>query len=94
MSFSFTAIRHPVERAISLYHYAKSGGNGKPIDVEKYSWVQGRNFSSFVDAISLQKDPMYASQTHFVVDHYKKSSVLAKEFICTENLDEGWERLI
>ena len=92
-AFKFTAIRHPIERAISLYRYAWSGGNGKRGDLEKYSWVKTLNFSAFVDAIPSRPELNFAPQVHYVTDYWNKSKVLVDEFICNENLEVGWERL-
>jgi len=92
-ALTFTALRHPVERAISLYTYAFSGGNGRARDLAKYSWVKEVNFSAFVDAIPSQDDFMFAPQQHYIVDHNNQSSLLVDEFLCAENLKAGWERL-
>lgn len=92
-ALSFTAIRYPVDRIVSLYNYARNGGNGSKGDVRKFGWVRQVNFSSFVDALPSQRSVFYAPQKHFVVDHSNDSVILIKEFICTENLEAGWERL-
>jgi len=75
-ALKFTALHHPVDRAISLYRYACSGGNGQAMDREKYNWVKAVNFSAFVNAILLQEDVMFAPQQHYIMDHYKQSSHL------------------
>ena len=95
-ALKITTLRHPVERAISLYRYARSGGNGKSGDLEKYNWVQNVSFDEFVDNIPSRDDIMFAPQSHFIVDHYNKilSSLLVDEVLCTESLESDWKRLV
>jgi hypothetical protein len=64
---SFTVLRHPIKRAISMYRYAKQGGNGRKDDINKYSWVHNNlNFKNYVKELPKQTNLMYAPQSHFI----------------------------
>jgi hypothetical protein len=93
-ALKITTLRHPVERAISLYRYARSGGNGKSGDLIKYNWVQNVSFHEFVDSILSQDDVMFAPQNHFIFDSYNKTSLLVDEILCTEHLESDWKKLV
>jgi hypothetical protein len=92
-ALSFAALRHPIERFMSIYRYAQKGGNASKRDKKKFGWVNGLNFSSFVEALPSQREINFAPQTHFIMDPDHPSTLLVDELICTEDLSAGWERL-
>ena len=89
----FAVLRNPMERAISIYRYAKSGGNKTKRDKEKFGWTTNLSFSNFVKALPAQREINFAPQSHFIVDDSKIDKLLVDEVLCTEHLANGWQRL-
>lgn len=49
---AFYVWRHPLDRLVSLFEYAKAGGNGERNDLLRYAWMRDRNFSNFVHELA------------------------------------------
>lgn len=90
--FSFTVLRHPVDRAISMYKYAKMGGNGGTTDRAKFSWVSNLDFTSFVENLSQRQEYVYAPQARWVKG-YNTEQVIIKHIMCLDTLASDWEEL-
>jgi len=89
----FWVWRHPLSRLVSMYEYARAGGNGNE---STYSWAEGMSFDLFVRWLeqarsalmgslpgifspqALWSSPPYAGQMHTLHMH---------------SLDEDWSRL-
>jgi len=93
-ALSFTIIRNPLDRVISMYDYAKAGGNGKGGDVAKYAWVtNSTTFEEFVNGLD-PFDYSYAPMAHYLYDgRPDSSSIGVKEVLCFDDLTTGWDRL-
>ena len=93
-ALTFTIIRNPIDRVISMYDYAKAGGNGKEGDVAKYAWVtNATTFEEFVNGLD-PFDYSFAPQAHYLYDGLSNSSRIGvKEVLCFDDLAAGWDRL-
>lgn len=90
-ALTFAVLRNPIERAISIYRYAKSGGNKTRRDKDKFGWTTNLSFPDFVKALPAQQEANFAPQSHFIVDDNGK--LLVNEVLCTKRLAAGWQRL-
>ena len=94
-ALTFTVIRNPLDRVISMYDYARAGGNGKEGDAAKYAWVKNSTtFEEFVNGLD-PFDYSYSPMAHYLYDDmYNNSSAIGvKEVLCFDNLTAGWNRL-
>ena len=93
-ALTFTIIRNPVDRVISMYDYAKAGGNGKEGDISKYTWVgNATTFEQFVNGLD-PFDYSFAPMAHYLYDGTSNSSSIGvKEVLCFDDLAAGWDRL-
>lgn len=99
-ALSFAVLRHPLDRAMSMYRYAKNGGNQGHHDRIKFAWVKNLTFSDFVEAVAFRRELNFAPQSYFVLDpqqHQQQQQqpghVLVDMLLCIENLKAGWEEL-
>jgi len=99
---SFTIIRNPIERAKSMYHYTRHGGNGKQRDLKMYSWVkQLDDFASFVRKIPSQRELIFAPQS-FRLMPANASSIMSNgdievevtNILCLESIENDWKELV
>lgn len=90
-TFTFAAIRNPIDRIVSLYNYAKNGGNGGAKDAEKFAFCKTLSFAEFVEKLPSQIELNFAPQSHFITNVNGK--VMVDEIICTETLSHDWKRL-
>ena len=88
-ALSFAIIRHPLDRAISLYDYTRGGGNGSPNDRAKWRWVvDAGGFAQFVERFSSDqavRDSHFRTQTDFV---YHNGELLVDALLCLEGIDD------
>ena len=91
-ALSIAVLREPVARAVSLFEYAKQGGNGKASDAEKFAWVRSIGFAAFVAGLARQTEYMYAPQSHYVNNADGQLGVRA--VLCVERLGADWETLV
>jgi hypothetical protein len=88
---TFAVIRNPVERLVSLYTYAKKGGNGGKRDEIKYRNVRNLTLDEFIIELPNQTEINFAPQSYFITDD--DGNVMVNEVLCTETLSEDWARL-
>lgn len=95
---SFGNLRNPVQRALSMYHYARQGGNGYQRD----AWAKRLPFSKFVDGIRRRNDLVYAPQSYFLTGEPAADaaggsappSLRVKRLLCLESIDKDWRDLV
>jgi hypothetical protein len=91
-ALTFATVRHPVARAVSMYRYGLQWGNGKPMDKKKYAWVQGLDFSSFVEALPEYIEVVnFHPQVKFLTDD--QGVLKVNRILCTESLGEDWHEM-
>jgi hypothetical protein len=90
-ALTFAVIRNPVERLVSLYTYAKKGGNGGKRDEIKYRNVRNLTLDEFIIELPNQTEINFAPQSYFIADD--DGNVMVNEVLCTETLSEDWARL-
>lgn len=90
-AFKFATLRNPVERIVSLYYYAKKGGNGGIKDAEKFAWVKKLDLTAFVKALPSRHEINFAPQSYFVLNERKE--LMVDEILCTERLSQDWKQL-
>jgi len=98
-ALSFAVIRHPLDRAVSLYEYARHGGTGSTLDRAKWQWVaQVDDFGQFVEQLTSNRSLQgghFATQRSFVfksrgndTDHLQVDALL-----CLDSLEDGLRTL-
>lgn len=86
----YTTFRHPVDRAVSAYRYAKGDGNGSDHDIEKFAWVRNLSFASFVTNLESRLDVVnFAPQLSFLQD--VDGDIIVNKVLCTEHLSSIWD---
>jgi len=95
--WTFTALRHPIDRAISLYRYCKQGGNGSPMDKQTFGWVTNLDFDAFVDGLpTYMSMVMFQTQTYFISmsssfnNVNNNNNTLLDKILCTDRLVDMW----
>eukprot|EP01082_Thalassiosira_pseudonana_P010093 g8759.t1 g8759 contig34:38337-39239(-) len=91
-ALTFTIIRHPLERMVSMYGYAKKGGNGSKSDKEKFAWLMNSDatFDDFIGGIDTN-DYFYAPMSKYIGT---ASKLGVKEILCFDEIGKDWDRIM
>lgn len=93
----FAICRHPMDRLLSAYQYAKRGGNKSPQDMrlKKYIDEHSDSFISFVDRVLdwtfIQENLLFKPQYLFVYDG--EENIKVDTLLRFESLSEDWRIL-
>lgn len=90
-ALSFAVLRHPLERAISLYEYTRRGGDGSKRGRKKWKWVAYSNFSTFVyhlSTLSPQEQGHFAKQSTWLQQD-GHGALLVDAILCSNDLTHG-----
>jgi len=98
-ALSFAVIRHPLDRAVSLYEYARHGGTGSTLDRTKWQWVaQVEDFGQFVEQLTSNRSLQgghFATQRSFVIKSRGNDTehLQVDALLCLETLEDGLRTL-